>query len=267
MEWFKKQRAARRVRNSPYRAALEDLPPALASSWRHSAPQEYPGIRTDAFFFACAAEGLMNFFDVAARCGKPCALPSEAADSVWHAWLRCDPLGLQAFCRKHFGFVVPHVERAGLGEGALLNTLAACHGPACSRLRLPDLFRLDARLRMPGGHGYWIRAGDIVYARVGQQGLGLFRAQQHPELGIEALYAADVVDRRCVTAALRRRYARTRARTLADSGSSCGADLPLFAAMADGDSGSGCADTGGGGTDSGCDSGSSCGSSCGGGGG
>src|SRR5438128_11621684 len=99
MEWISKRRAARRVRTSPSRVMLDDLPPRLESSWRHSAPNEYQGIPTDAFFFARAAEGLMIFFDAATRSGRPCALPSDAADSVWHAWLRQDPAGLARFCR------------------------------------------------------------------------------------------------------------------------------------------------------------------------
>jgi uncharacterized membrane protein YgcG len=266
MEWINKQRAAWRVRTSPRRAALKDLPSGLEPAWRHSAPHEYQGIPTDAFFFACAAEGLMDFFDAATQSGKPCALPSDAADSVWHAWLRHDPIGLERFCRKHFGAVVPHVEREGLGAGALLNTFAACHGLARRRLRLPRLFGLDARLRMPGGHGYWMRLGEIVYARVGEQGWGLVRARPHPELGIEDLYMADVVDRHTLAAALRLRLARAN-RAQADDGGSWGVDLPLFAAMSDSGSDGGCGDAGSGGGDSSCDSGSSCGSSCGGGGG
>jgi hypothetical protein len=259
MEWISKQRAAWRVRTSPHRTALQDLPSGLEPAWHHSAPHEYQGIPTDAFFFACAAEGLMDFFDAATQSGKPCALPSDAADSVWHAWLRWDPIGLERFCRKHFGAVVPHVEREGLGAGALLHTFAACHGLARRRLRLPRLFGLDARLRMPGGHGYWMRWGEIVYARVGEQGWGLARARPHPELGIEDLYMADVVDRHTLAAALRRRLALAN-RAQADDGGGCGVDLPLFAAMGDSGSGSdvgygdvgGCGDAGSGGGDSSC---------------
>jgi hypothetical protein len=176
--------------------------------------------------------------------------------------LRHDPIGLERFCRKHFGKVVPHIEREGLGAGALLQTFAACHGPARRRLRLPRLFGLDARLRMSGGHGYWLRLGEIVYARVGEQGWGLARTRPHPELGIEDLTMAGVVDRHALAAALRRRHMRAN-RAQADGGS-CGADLPLFAAMSDSGSDGACGDAGGGSSDSGCDSGSSCGSSCGG---
>lgn len=54
MNWISRKingtRARRHVRASLYRPMLQDLPPGLEHSWRQSAPQEYPGIRTDAFF-------------------------------------------------------------------------------------------------------------------------------------------------------------------------------------------------------------------------
>ena len=169
MKWIQKLRAARLRRISPWQVALADLPAGLESYWRASAPREYEGIRTDAFFFARAAEGLLRFFDAVQHSGRPCALPSEAADSVWHAWLRWNPVSLDRFCVRHFGAAVPHVERAALAGNALLHTFAACRardGIAPRSMRLPALFALDAQLRMPGGHGYWSRAGEIVYARL-----------------------------------------------------------------------------------------------------
>jgi uncharacterized membrane protein YgcG len=255
MDWFSKWRAVRHLRRSPYRAALAALPAGLEAHWRHSAPQEYPGIRTDAFFFARAAEGLMMFFAAARRRVKPCALPSEAADSVWHAWLRWNPIGLEQFCRRQFGGIVPHIERAGLGSGALANTLVTCrtlegiatYGPA-----LPALFGLDALLYTPRGHGYWTRHGEVVYARLGSQGVCLERAQPHPELTMGALVAAGLVHAEVLEAHLRRQQAAD------TTGSSCGG-FGDAATCSDGggDGGSGCG--------SGC--GSSCGGGCGGGGG
>jgi hypothetical protein len=244
MKWIDELRAARLRRTSPWRAALADLPAGLESYWRASAPREYEGIRTDAFFFARAAEGLLRFFDAVRHSGRPCALPSEAADSVWHAWLRWNPVSLERFCVRHFGAAVPHVDRAALVGNALLHTFAACRardGIEPGRMRLPALFALDARLRMPRGHGYWSRAGEIVYARLNDRGRGMWRAQPHPELALTVLYAAGLVDRGLLAAHLRRREAAT-----ADGGA-CG--------------GMACADGGGG--DGGCDGGSGCGSGCG----
>jgi hypothetical protein len=236
-------RAARLRRTSPWQAALADLPAGLQSYWRASAPREYEGIRTDAFFFARAAEGLLRFFDAVRDSGRPCALPSEAADSVWHAWLRWNPVSLERFCLRHFGVTVPHVERAALVGNVLLHTFAACRahdGIRPGSVRLPALFGLDALLRMPGGHGYWSRAGEIVHARLNERGRGRWRARPHPELALTVLVAAGLVDQDILAAHLRRRE------TGADGGS-CG--------------GMACAD--GGGSDGGCDGGSSCGSSCG----
>ena len=260
MDWFNRWRAARHIQHSSYRAALADLPPGLEAAWRHSAPQEFEGIRTDAFFFVRAAEGLMHFFDVVMRSGKPCALPSEAADSVWHAWLRWDPVGLERFCINHFRRSVPHVERAGLASGSLLNTFVACRwleDGAPGGPRLPALFRLDARLRMRGGHGYWNHMGKIVYARIGAHGRGWGRARPHPELSTHALYMAGMVDRRTLASHLGRKRA-------ADGGSCGGFADGAALAFLDGGASDGCCSDGGG--DGGGDAGSGCGSSCGGGG-
>lgn len=240
-----KVRAAWRVRASPWKTVLQDLPPGLEPAWRTSAPHEFEGIHTDAFFFVCAAEGLMQFFDAVTTSGKPCALPSEAADSVWHAWLRWDPIGLERFCRKHFGVPVPHVERAGLGMGALRNTLEACmerHANGLPRAGLPRVFALDASMRMPGGHGYWMTRNAIMYARIGRDGRYRGAGRPHPELSPVAAYLF-------MQPAHESRHA-----------SSCGAVFD----GGDGGGDSGC-DGGSGSSDGGSSCGSSCGGSCGGG--
>lgn len=256
MGWLNRLRAARLRRTSPWRGALADLPAWLESDWRYGAPREYEGIPTDAFFFVRAAEGLLRFFDAVRHSGQPCALPSNAADSVWHAWLRRDAAGLDRFCRRHVGIAVPHVERTALAPSALLRTFAACcarDGVKPGTMRLPGLFALDARLRMPGGHGYWNRAGEIRYARLNERGRGMWRAVPHAELALPALVAAGLVDGAILAFHERRR-------ALAADGSSCGG-----MAFADGDGGAGdggaCGDGGG---DGGCSCGGSCGS-CGGG--
>jgi hypothetical protein len=265
MKWFNQWHAQQTRTNSRYRTQLADLPPALEPYWRHSAPHEYQGIPTDAFFFARAAEGLLHFFDAVTHSGKACALPSEAVDSVWHAWLRLDPIGLEHFCERHFGADVPHIERPGLGSGALLNTFAACYaldGTISRKLRLPPLFSLDTRLGMRGGHGYWLHGGRVVYARTGPFGMGLGRAMPHPELTTGALYMAGLVDRQMLATELGR---RRQAQDGGGGGGGCGGDGG-FALGGGGDGGgdSGCGDGGGGG---GSSCGSSCGGGCGGGGG
>src|ERR1041384_2508741 len=105
----------RLMQRSRHGKALKELPPGLYNYWKSSARLEYHGIPADAVFFARAAIGLLDFFECAAQDKQPCALPSKAADSVWHAWLRLSPLKLEAFCRQHFGRAVPHVEGAAMG--------------------------------------------------------------------------------------------------------------------------------------------------------
>lgn len=153
---------------STYAAVLADVPPRLFPYWAASARDEFPRIPRDAAFYAQAAEGLMMFFDCVAAAGKPCGLPSRAADAVWHAWVRMDAVGLDAFCIRHFGRTVPHVERARMRDD-MNKALAACLVQARRRAShpvagpsLPRLFSLDARLNMPYGFGYRIVNGLVA---------------------------------------------------------------------------------------------------------
>lgn len=207
MNWLNNLRVTRHLRTSGYRTALAELPPGLEAAWRDGASTEFPGIPRDALFFVRAAEGLLGFLDVTTQ-GGPCALPSLAADSVWHAWLRHDPEGLEHFCRRHFGAAVPHLEADRLDQGALVRTLVACrtqegipaYGPA-----LPRLFTLDARLRMPRGHGYATQHGEVAYTRLDATGRRLRTARPQPELSLAALLAAGYITEETHSEALRRR--------------------------------------------------------------
>jgi hypothetical protein len=80
---------------------------------------------------------------------------------------------------------------------------------------MPGLFALDASLRMPGGHGYWNRAGEIRYARLNERGRGMWRATAHAELALPALVAHGLVDRQTLAVHERRRAQAT-------DGMSCG---------------------------------------------
>lgn len=158
----------REFAHSTYATVLADVPPRLFPYWAASARDEFPRIPRDAAFYAQAAEGLMMFFDCVAAAGKPCGLPSRAADSVWHAWVRMDAPGLDAFCIRHFGRTVPHVERARMRDD-MNKALAACLVQARRRAShpvagpsLPWLFSLDARLNMPYGFGYRIVNGLVA---------------------------------------------------------------------------------------------------------
>jgi len=246
--------ARRQMQGSRHSKALKDLPPGLYEYWKSSARNEYHGIPTDAVFFARAAIGLLDFFACAAQAGQPCALPSKAADSVWHAWLRFSPRKLDAFCRKHFGRTVPHVEGAAMG-GGLDAALAVClvraravEGLPREGPRLPSLFLLDKKLKMPFGFGYAVRRGQPGYSQL--DALGRFDPMIScpPQLAAAGLLTAGLI----TGAQFSEFELRARRLDTGDSGSACG---------------SGCGSAFDSGDSSGCDSGgSSCGSSCGGGG-
>jgi len=207
MNWIADWRVRRALRRSRYREQLAQIAPALWPYWQRVAPNEFPGMPADRLFFHRAATGLIEFFEASTRRGKPCALPSLAADSVWHAWLRWDADDLARFCRRHFGAAIAHLPQAGLGASALAQTLVACralegrpsHGPG-----LPPLFALDARLRMPNGHGYWIEHGDIVYRRLDAAGRRQGQARVHPDLALPALFAAGLVSEMTYLALLKK---------------------------------------------------------------
>lgn len=167
---------AREFERSTYAQVLADVPPALFPYWSRTSQQEFPSIPRDASFFAQSAEGLMMFFDCAAAARKTCGLPSRAADSVWHAWMRLDEVGLHRFCIRHFGKVIPHVEKAKMGAG-MHEALAVCLVQARRRAsqpaagtHLPRLFSLDQRLGMPHGFAYWIIGGLVAYCMLDEFG-------------------------------------------------------------------------------------------------
>ena len=160
----------REFAHSTYAAVLADVPARLFPYWAENSRDEFPRIPRDASFYAQAAEGLMMFFDCVAAAGKPCGLPSRAADSVWHAWARMDAPGLDAFCIRHFGRTVPHVERAQMQED-MNKALAACLVQARRRASRPVAGPQPAAAvfagcapGMPHGFGYRIISGLVAWA-------------------------------------------------------------------------------------------------------
>ena len=125
---------------------LAEVPATLHPYWAGTAHREFPGIPRDASFYAQSLEGLMMFFDCVASAGQPCALPSLAAGSVWHALTSLDEPGLHRFCLRHVGRTIPHGPRARMladMDRALANCLVAARRrasmPAVSAC-LPPLF-------------------------------------------------------------------------------------------------------------------------------
>lgn len=246
----------RLTRRSPYKAALADLPAPLFAYWASSAPAEFEGIPRDAYFFARAAEALLQFFDCAAGSDQPCALPSKAADSVWHAWLRMNSIGLEQFCIKHFGAVIPHVEAAAM-DAPTAQSLAVCLVKARTRERLqrggsglPRLFSADRELGMPQGYAYQVRRGKVGLSPMSRQG------QPMSEIAYPASFAPDAL----LMSGLIHSWEVEPKRHAHDGGSDSGWLSGGIGSSGDGGS-TGDAGCDGGGSSS-C-GGSSCGSSCG----
>lgn len=196
--WFDRWRARRHVQRSPYRLHLQELPADLKAYWKRSVGEEFPGTPATDLFFVQAAEGLLTFFEAAIRRAAPCSLPSRAADSVWHAWLRWDADSLTLYQRRQFNGRVAHLKESALGEGALARTLAGCRqleGIPLVGPRMPRLFGLDRRLRMPTGHGYYqvLKSGDIFYRALDGRGRGTGPLRPHQDLSIWALLAANLI--------------------------------------------------------------------------
>jgi hypothetical protein len=164
------------IRNLSTDPALRAIPLRLYDYWRDNAHNEFPGIPKDAVFFMRAAEGMIAFFRCIAESKKTCALPSKAADSVWHAWIAMDKGGLNVFCRRWFGRVIPHTEAEQLDlplDEALANTLVTLRrlqGLGEAGDAVPSLFTLDRRLKMPEGYGYNPFLGSVGFVKLGKDG-------------------------------------------------------------------------------------------------
>lgn len=263
---FDALRIAWLYRRSPYRTALAEMPDDLFSYWQRFAPRECKGIPTDRLFFARAAQGLMNFFDCVNRSGRRCALPSKAADTVWHAWAKLHPLQLERFCIRHFERAIPHIDAAAMqdGEGGAvatcLVTARRIEGLAPASARVPALFSLDRRLRMPRGFDYTTQKGQMGFRFLGDAGLPVHRLAFPAVLAAPALLDAGLVSRQEYLPYAQKVAAGS---TTSSAGSSCGSGAYHHHDSRDsvGDPG---ADSG---ADGGGDSGGGCGGGCGGGGG
>jgi hypothetical protein len=236
------------IRNVSGDPTLREIPLRLYDYWHDNAHKEFPGIPKDAVFFMWAAEGLLMFFRCIAIANKTCALPSKAADSVWHAWIAMDEEGLNAFCRKWVGRTIPHTEAERLDvplDQALANTLITLRQlqnlPEAGDA-VPALFKLDHRLRMPGGFGYKSFLGSVGFAHLGENGKPAEEWNRHYALLPATLLGFGLISESAYTSYRDALIAKQR-----NDGSSCG--------------GSGCGSSGdGGGCGSGC---GGCGGGCG----
>lgn len=254
LQSIQRRGAAHTIRRSRHSAKLGDLPPGLSEHWARTAGLEFNGIPNDALFFARASEALMDFFDCVAFTGQPCALPSRAADSVWHAWLRYSPMTLQQFTLKHFGRLIPHLAAQDMRtpmDASLATCLVGARriaGQVPAGSALPPLFTADQRLRMPHGYAYKSVGERVGVARTDARGRPLPDISFPPSLAPAGLLAAGLVTEQEIA------QARRQAANRNDDGGSSG-NTSHDRDRGDGDSG---------GSESGSGGDSSCGSGCGG---
>jgi hypothetical protein len=192
--------------------AAAQIPTTVRTAWAQQAPDEFRGLAVDDDAWLHCTLGLAQFFE-ACRLQRefgPCALPSKAADSVWHVWLRTDPAGLDAWQQRHFGQVVEHREAKALDaplDECLARTWAgACRSEGGSPVarRLPLLFALDGLLRLPTGWAYGQERGAIVHRTIDGAGRAGGDAVAHAALGVSSLAALGLLNTAEV-AAMRRR--------------------------------------------------------------
>ncbi len=247
-------RAGLRRRCAKALSLQERLPAGLRQAWLDHAGDEFPGLPQGERAWLLASTGLLQFFLAAATADGPCALPSRAADAVWHAWLRWDADGLAAFQREWLGREIPHLEEPRL-PGPLDHALSRCYAACCrqERLnpldgRLPLVFELDGRLRMPGGWHYaWHKRLHCLSHQVLDAD-----GDRRGRLQLHAVHGASLLGLGLLSSSeqtawgqhLRRQEMLGNARQHTDAGSS----------------GSSCGSTDVGGS---CGDGSSCGSACG----
>lgn len=201
--WRRMQREQRlraaRQRLPGARAAARDIPEALKLQWLAGAGPDSAGLaaawRADEPGWELSTLALAHFFELCRQqpAQAPLALPSAAADSVWHLWLATDAEGLAAWQRRWVGGEVPHREAHELGA-PLPTSLARCWVAACrsegrSALDgpLPLLFALDGLVGPPGGWHYQRGPRGISHHDLGPQGRPLGSPQRHPELSAAGL--------------------------------------------------------------------------------
>lgn len=249
---------ALRKRCPPATVAGEQIPPAVRAAWTHHAPDEFPGLPVDNGAWLRCSLGLAQFFEACRlqRDQGACALPSKAADSVWHVWLRLDPQGLADWQQRFFDRVVEHREAPDLGA-PLDDCLARAWVGACGSEGLnpvgsclPLLFALDGLLGLPTGWAYRHEQGMLVHRQIDGFGRPGDIAVTHVAMSASGLLALGLVSE-AELISLRRRPAKDDGGGSWSGGASCGGDVSC--------------DAGGDAASSDC-SGSSCGSSCGGGG-
>ncbi len=112
-----------RVSRAPLLAQwVGESPASVRAHWLAHASIEVPDWLPNSADWPLVAGALMQLFD-ACRHAPDCALPSPAADSLWHVWLARAPVRLASFQRHHFEREMPHVACEGIDLEAGPRTL------------------------------------------------------------------------------------------------------------------------------------------------
>lgn len=121
-----------------------------------------------------AAHALRHFFLAYLHGGRRfVAMPSQAADELWHAYI-LHTRTYASFCRRAFGRFLHHTPAVALGTQRDVNAgLRRCWWQACKEenidprkpTRLPLLFALDAKLAIPDGFRYALDCHATAFAQ------------------------------------------------------------------------------------------------------
>jgi hypothetical protein len=114
---------------------------------------------------ALVAQGLRQFFLAYLNGGQRyVAMPSQAADDLWHEFI-LDTRAYRDFCAKAFGGFLHHTPAVALAAGRRRDNeglrrvwLMCCREDGINPRapsRLPLLFALDVKLNIPGGYRYY----------------------------------------------------------------------------------------------------------------
>lgn len=182
-------------------AAAARVPPSVRAAWQAHVADALPGLVASDATWVRSAGALAQFFEASRlqQAAGPCALPSRAADAVWHAWLAGDEAGLQAWQQQCFGQAVAHREAAVLGaplDACLARTWAgACRAESLSPLgrRMPLVFALDGQLRVPTGWPYGFVRRGLVYRQIDGFGQPTGTMRQHAALAGTGLAALGLL--------------------------------------------------------------------------
>ena len=146
----------RRLKRQAYIRSFE-FPPGLFDQLR----KQHPALTLKEC--QLVAQGLRQFFMAYLRSGRqPVSMPSQVADDLWHAFILYTK-HYQTFCQRAFGRFLHHTPAIVLGGAAAGNVgLRRCWWHACREeninprapTRLPLLFALDAKLKIPNGFRY-----------------------------------------------------------------------------------------------------------------